>query len=216
MRAPIGHNAVGAVWRVAFPAITNDRMIRYADRRTVDNRQPWVRRFQACDAVWETFGTSGQLHEVSAGKRVLHLCGNVKWKTDQANAKSTQTAAGHLAPAMRSTNEDNSFNPGICLKNCGADNQAISGLLAENAFRGLPQRFLPHRLSGRNHLHVSEHPAHTVTDHHIRPMIWIKFIGPGQFFRAVEEPNRRWGCRSGRQTPRIDNVYGFQDRLEVH
>src|SRR5437879_527050 len=57
MRAPIGHNAVGAVWRVAFPAITNDRMIRYADRRTVDNRQPWVRRFQACDAVWETFGT---------------------------------------------------------------------------------------------------------------------------------------------------------------
>src|SRR6266704_593911 len=66
MRAPIGHNAVGAVWRVAFPAITNDRMIRYADRRTVDNRQPWVRRFQACDAVWETFGTSGQLHEVSA------------------------------------------------------------------------------------------------------------------------------------------------------
>src|SRR6266567_6585579 len=38
MRAPIGHNAVGAVWRVAFPAITNDRMIRYADRRTVDNR----------------------------------------------------------------------------------------------------------------------------------------------------------------------------------
>ena len=122
------------------------------------------------------------MHEVSAGKRVLHLCGNVKWKTDQANAKSTQTAAGHLAPAMRSTNEDNSFNPGICLKNCGADNQAISGLLAENAFRGLPQRFLPHRLSGRNRLHVSEHPAHAVTDHHVRPMIWIKFIGPGQFF----------------------------------
>ena len=147
MRAPIGHNAVGAVWRVAFPAITNDRMIRYADRRTVDNRQHWVRRFQACDAVWETFGTSGQLHEVSAGKRVLHLCGNVKWKTDQANAKSTQTAAGR--------------------------------------------------------------PPRTADD-------LDKVYRPWPVLRAVEEPNRGWGCRSGRQTPRIDNVYGFQDRLEVH
>src|SRR5438094_10656164 len=171
MRAPIGHNAVGAVWRVAFPAITNDRMIRYADRRTVDNRQPWVRRFQACDAVWETFGTSGQLHEVSAGKRVLHLCGNVKWKTDQANAKSTQTAAGHLAPAMRSTNEDNSFNPGICLKNCGADNQAISEHFAANPFRGLPLRFLTHRLSCRNHLLHNDTPSDAVTDHHVPPCI---------------------------------------------
>src|SRR5204862_7077508 len=121
MRAPIGHNAVGAVWRVAFPAITNDRMIRYADRRTVDNRQPWVRRFQACDAVWETFGTSGQLREVLTGKRVQYDSGKSRRKGNQANPEFSDSIAGQVAPTMGSTNKDDALDPRIRAKRSRAN-----------------------------------------------------------------------------------------------
>ena len=66
---------------------------------------------------------SGEFHEFCAGERGFHGRGNVKWKSDQASAKSTRSAAGHLAPAMGRTNEDDAFDPGIGLKCCGTYNK---------------------------------------------------------------------------------------------
>src|SRR5439155_9261133 len=113
MRTPVRDDTVSAVRAMVLPAVTDDRVIRNRDRHAVDYRERWIRWFQARDTVRETFGSSGQLHKFCAGERVCHGRGNVKWKSDQASAKSTQSAASHLAPAVRGTNEHDAFNPRI-------------------------------------------------------------------------------------------------------
>src|SRR5437016_3876121 len=99
MRAPVCYHTIGAIWCVAFPAIANDRVIGNADRCIVNYRQRWVGRFQSPDAVWQTFGTS-QLNKFCTGERVFHYCCELPREIDQADRKFTQSAAGHIAPAM--------------------------------------------------------------------------------------------------------------------
>src|SRR5262249_10828448 len=114
MRAPIWHDAVTAVRAVSLPAIADDGVIRNSHFWFVNHRERWIGRLQSPDAVRKTFGTSSQSHKLSTRKRVLHCIEQLEWQPDQANAKATQSAAGHITPAMWSTNEHNAVNSGVC------------------------------------------------------------------------------------------------------
>src|ERR1041384_2761851 len=126
MRTPVGYNAVTAVRTVTFAAIADDRVIRNAHFWFINYRERWIGRLQSPDAVWKTFGASGYLREFGARKRVLHGSKHLKRKPDQANAKATQTAAGHIASAMRSTNENNAFDSRIRAISQSSRNQTVT------------------------------------------------------------------------------------------
>src|SRR5215471_5093959 len=126
MRAPIGNDAVTAVRTISFAAIAYDGVVRNSHFRFINHRERWIRRLQAPDAVRHTFGTSGQLHKFRAGKRGCHSVEQLKWEPDQANTKATQTAAGHVASAMRGTNEHNAMDSRIGAISQSSHNETIA------------------------------------------------------------------------------------------
>src|SRR5262249_36644802 len=102
----------------------------------------------------------------------------------------------HIASAMRSTNKDHAFDPGIRPKCCGAHNQTVTGFLIKNRFGHFAHGFLPHGLIKRNDLVVSEHPTHAVTDHDVRLMIWVSLIHFGEFLAQTKCGIQNWiACR---------------------
>src|SRR6516164_6042295 len=102
VRAPIRHDAVAAVRTVSFAAITDDGVVRNSHFCFVNHRERWIRRLQAPDAVRKTFCTSSQLHKFTARKRLLHCIKQLERQPDQVNAKTTQSAAGHVtSPVWR-------------------------------------------------------------------------------------------------------------------
>src|SRR5207249_3356630 len=116
VRAPVSHNTITAVRATALPAIADDRVIRNADGHAVNYRQSRACRVQTRDTVGQTLGTSRDLREVRAGERVHHDCGQPGRESNQANSNFSDSIAGQIAPAMRSTNKDNTLYPGIRAK----------------------------------------------------------------------------------------------------
>src|SRR5437763_14322360 len=122
MRAPVSYNTVTAVWTIPFSAVADDRVIRNADPRFVDDRQSRAGRLQTGDAIGQTFRTSRYLHQVGSGQRVHHGCGKPGWQGNQADPNFSDSIAGQIAAAMRSTNKDNLLDPGILAKLYRANN----------------------------------------------------------------------------------------------
>src|SRR5215472_619231 len=177
MRAPVSHDPVTAVRAIAFASITDNRVIWNTDRCAVNYRQRRAGRLQARDTVGQTFGTSRDLSEVRTGQRVEHDCGQSGRESYQADSDFPDSVAGQVAPAMWSTNENNTLDPRVRAKHCGANNQTVSGVFPENALGSLPQTLIPHCFRHGNYLVVSEHPTHAVADQHIRLVVRIKLIG---------------------------------------
>src|SRR5437762_3973185 len=146
MRAPVSYDPITAVRAIAFPAIADDRVIGNADRYAVNHRQRWACGFQACDTVWQTFGTSRDLREVRTGQRIQHDSGKSRRKGNQADPDFSDSVAGQVAPTMRSTNKDDACNSRIGVKNCAANNQTVAGIVLENSVSDWSQSLLPHCL----------------------------------------------------------------------
>ena len=83
---------------------------------------------------------------------------------------------------MRSTNEDDAFDPRIGLKIVARTIKLSLEFWRKCFSRFAPRAFSHIALVTRNHLHASKHPAHTVADNDVRAMVRIKFIDFGQFF----------------------------------
>src|SRR5262249_41153282 len=126
MRAPIRHDAVTAVWTISFAAITDNGVIRNSYFWFINHRERWISRLQSPDTVRKTFGASGQLHKFGAGERVRHRTEHLERKPDQTNTQATQSTAGHIASAMRSTNEYNAVDSGICAISQSSHNETIA------------------------------------------------------------------------------------------
>src|SRR5215468_3114610 len=126
MRAPIRHDAVTAVRTISFAAIADDRVIRDSHGRFINYRERWIRRLQPCDTVRKTFGTSCQLHQLGAGERVLHGIKQLEWKPDQADAKATQSAAGHVTSPMWCANKYNAMDSRIRPISHSANDKAVT------------------------------------------------------------------------------------------
>src|SRR6516165_10875930 len=101
-------------------------MIRNSHLWYINHGERGIRRLQPPDAVRKTFGTSGQLHKFSAGERGRHCRKQLERKPDQTNAKTTQSAAGHVTPPMWRTNKDNAMDSGICAKSQSSHNETIA------------------------------------------------------------------------------------------
>src|SRR5439155_26904025 len=108
--------------------------------------------------------------------------GQSRRESNQANSNFSDSIAGQIAPAVRSTNKDNTLYPGIRAKLYRANYQTIPRIFFENAPGILPQSFLPHSFIARNYLVMSHHAAHAVADHDVRLVVGIQLIGLGQFF----------------------------------
>jgi hypothetical protein len=203
MRTPIRNNAVGAVRRVAFAPVADDRMIGSANGHLVHDEKRRIFRGKAENAVGKSLGAASEGGKL-VPDQILDFTADRAGKNDHTHGEFTNSPNCHFAATMRRADEDDAMDLRVGVEDKSAVDEAVGSQVVQQLRRRFSRS--PHpggAIDGRD-LHPRNESAKAMTYEHEGAMLPIGFLHFRQILAGGAVPNRRGDFLSDTRTPKTD------------